>query len=267
MDSYKFEIAKKEWTNCPIDDIGYFNTKEFNEKSDDEIRVIMDKFIKNRYQLQDNNTLPGVCKKGWRNFNNLWRANLIDDVKNKIIFDFGCGYGIESLQFCNNGNQVIVGDINQSNINITNRILNIYKKKSIDSVLISNEKPFFKLNQKIDIFYANGVLHHTPKIREILLEAVKYLKDNGEIRLMLYSDIAWKIRTKTEPPRDYDTSIQKHPKYNSYVRRMDGVGFYADWYDKEKIEYLFGDFLVLTKFLYITSTKDFCVAILSKPIL
>lgn len=262
--NYDFIKAKEEWINCPIDDINYFNTEELNKNSDDDIKNLMDKFIKNRYTLEDNNTIPKVCKKGWRNYKNLWREHLIDDVRNKIIFDFGCGYGIESLQFLNNNNQVIIGDINNSTLIIAERVLNIYHKNILDKILVENNSPYFKLNTKIDIFYSNGVLHHTPNIREILLEAVKYLNQDGEIRLMLYSDIAWKTRTKTDPPRNYNVSITTHPKYNSFLRKMDAVGLYADWYDKSKIETLFGDFLILKKFLYITSTKDFCVAIL-KP--
>ena len=258
---YDFNKAKNEWTNCPIDDINYFDTKKFNEKSDIEIKFIIDKFIKNRYSLQDPGVIPGVCKKGWRNFNNLWRKHLIDDVENKTIFDFGCGFGVESLQFANNNNKVIVGDINQSNINIANRILKIYGRESLYSVLIDNSKPFFKLQDKIDIFYANGVLHHTPKIREILIEAVKNLNDDGEIRLLLYTDISWTNRTKTEPPNNYDVSITKHPKYHIFVRSMDSVGLYADWYNEEKLNHMFGDFLELKKFLYITSTDEYCVAI------
>ena len=264
MENYNFQDQKNEWVNCPVDDIAYIDTNEANKKSDKELKSLMEQFILNRYHLQDKNTIPGVCKKGWRNFNNLWRSNLIDDVTDKTIFDFGCGFGIESLQFCNNNNNVIIGDINQSTLELAERVLNIYNHKPLQKILITNEPPFFKLNHKIDIFYSNGVLHHTPKIREILLEAANNLTADGEIRLMLYSDIAWKTRTKTDIPKDYNKSITLYPNYIRFVRGMDGVGNYADCYNKEKIEFLFGDFLKIKKIVYITSTKDFICVILNK---
>jgi SAM-dependent methyltransferase len=210
----------------------------------------MDKFIQVRYNPN-----------GFRNFNNKWSSNLTDDITNKIVFDFGCGYGIESLRLCNYNNNVIIGDINQQNIDAANRVLNIYNKKSFDSVLITNEEPYFKLNTKIDVFYSNGVLHHTPNIRNILLEACKYLNEGGEIRLMLYSDVSWRHYTKCEPNINYSESITKDPNYEKYLKCMDNVGIYSDWYDKQKLEFLFGDFLTLTNYVYITNNNHFCVAI------
>jgi SAM-dependent methyltransferase len=250
MSDYDFENAKKEWQNIPVDDVGYINSKEMTLKTDDEIKVIVDKFIQTRYD-----------KEGFRNFNNMWCENLTDDLFNKVVFDFGCGYGIESLKLSYNNNQVILGDINIDNINAADRILTIYNKTIVEKVLISNEEPYFKLKNKIDVFYSNGVLHHTPNIRNILLEAVNYLNEDGEIRLMLYSDIAWIKYTDSELQSDYSKPITSDPNYIKYVKSMDSVGFYADWYNREKLEYLFGDFLVLTKFAYITRTNEFCVAI------
>lgn len=49
---------------------------------------------------------------------------------------------------------------------------------------------------------------------------------------MLYSDEAWRLATKTEP----DTPGQQA----RFAAAMDFAGAHADWYNREKIERLFG---------------------------
>ena len=89
-------------------------------------------------------------------------------------------------------------------------------------------------SKKIDIFYSNGVLHHTPHIKEILTRTIKILNQDGEIRLLLYSDKMWSALTETLPPSP-DFDIRKHNKYWDFVRGADLVGQYADFYSEEKI--------------------------------
>ena len=171
--------------------------------------------------------------------------------------DFGCGFGLEALQFARMKNKVILADIVRENIWVAQRTLSVYNYFPYAKYVIPTNVPFFSdLDYLIDIFYANGVLHHTPKAREILSEVRDYLSEEGEVRLMLYSDRGWKWATKTDPGSIYD-DVTKHPLYPRFVRRFDSVGNYADWYNREKIEYRFGDMYEIKRLDYITKKNNF----------
>lgn len=233
------KINTDSWNHIPVDDIGYINSEEFLTWDNEKVIRCVERFEHNRYT-------------GWRNWKNLWRATLgLDTTFNKTILDFGCGYGIEALQFCKLGNQVMLSDIHQTNILAAERVLNISGYKSIPN------------EGKFDVFYSNGVLHHTPEIREILLKAVDRLNNEGEIRLLLYSDKAWTQKTLTPLPKIED-DVSSNLYFDKYIKAMDSVGQYADWYNQEKLQYKVGDFLKIEKFYYITENGMYATVIL-KP--
>lgn len=223
--TFNFKRQQQEWQRLPIDDIGYLSADELLSMDDGEFTKLMNQMAENRYHTQ-----------GFRNYKNLWREYLgLDTTEGKTIIDFGCGSGLEAAQFAPK-NRVILADINQKSIDAAKRLVG-----DVPTALISDEYPFFDC-EKFDIFYSNGVLHHTPKFREILKRATELLNPGGEIRLMLYSDIGWK--NAGEDP----------------VKYFDEVGSYADWYNREKLEEAVGDFLEITFCEYITSNNGYLVA-------
>ena len=258
---YDFNKAINGWSNPPVDDIGYLPSKEILNKDYNYIKEFVNKFENTRYSLD-----------GWRNENNKWRDYLgLDNTNNKHIIDFGCGYGIEALQFLKKGNKVSIADISQDNLNAAEKIINVMGYKIEQKILVSNDYPFFSSN-KVDIFYSNGVLHHTPKIIEILSRATDILNDNGEIRLMLYSDKAWTIKTNSKLPSIYE-DVRLNENFNLFVKRMDGVGKYANWFNEEKIQYLISKIneklvnktkLILDSYKYICKEDIYCVVIIKR---
>jgi SAM-dependent methyltransferase len=227
-----------DWSHIPFDDVGYVSSQEFLTWPDEAVRQFIQTFERNRYG-------------GARNWHDLWRSTLgLDSTHEKKVHDYGCGFGIEALQFCRSGNSVHVSDIFQSNIQAAERVLRL-----------SGYEPMRKC--KVDIFYSNGVLHHSKKIREVLKEAVENLNPGGEIRLLLYSDKAWTWATGMPLPAIED-DVSKHPAFERYVRMMDEAGDYADWYNQEKLEHRVGDFLKVEKFNYIMQNGMYATVIL-KP--
>ena len=243
---YSFSISKKEWEKLPFDDIGYIDASDVLNYSKSNLIAFIQKFEDTRYN--ENN---------WRNYKNLWRESLgLDKTKNKIIFDYGCGFGIESLQFAKNENKLILGDINLKSIDVASKILETYNFYPIEKVQIRNQYPFYELNHKIDILYSNGVLHHTPNIKEILIYSLKFLKNNGEIRLLLYSDKMWTAITNAPVPKK-NFNIRRHNKYWSFVRGADLVGQYANFYSEEKLKYIIGNDFRIDNYQYICGPREF----------
>ena len=218
------------WEAIPFDDIGYFSGDELLKYSDDEVRGFINTFEHNRYT-------------GWRNKDNKWRKYLgLDTTHGKTVLDFGCGFGIEALQFAKSGNEVILADIHKSSLMAAKRVLNVsgYDPKTY---LLEKNKKF---DIPCDIFYSNGVLHHTPFIREIL-----EWSNAPECRLMLYSDNAWRNATGTEPDRTIP--VKDSPHFEQFVAAMDRrtTSDYADWYDEEKLKETVKDLYTVEEFYYI----------------
>ncbi len=243
---YRFDRAQTEWRHIPVDEIGYLDSAALLSRDDAFLLGLTKKFEKKRYDL-----------KGWRNFRNRWRElSGVDSLRGKHVLDFGCGFGIESLQFARNGNRVSLADILPSNLALAERILKLHGFSPLEVVQATNEFPFFSLRNSLDVFYSHGVLHHTPKIREILKRACELLAPGGEIRLMLYSDEAWKIATGAGLP-PVSEEVTSHPSFFKYVRFFDSYGEYADWYNREKLESRFGDFLTINSVDYFTRDGRF----------
>ncbi len=255
--TYDFKHAQSEWAKPPFDNIGYISSSDALQKSDDELRSLVKKCEANRYALEIND---GLC----RNYNNRWRESLgLDSTKGKRVLDFGCGMGIEALQFARSGNQVSVADIVPSNALLAGRVLRLFGYEPVETVNVSGEAPFFKLHNQIDIFYSNGVLHHTPMIAQILSRAWEVLAPGGEARLMLYSDKGWTHFVPGELP-SIDATVTEHAGFKKFVRAFDSVGDYADWYNPEKIQCVAGPRFTLSHFEYLTKSQWYCTAILRK---
>ncbi len=251
MFNYNFEDQKQAWSSPPVDDKGYFSSKELLGYSDTELLALISTMEITRYL-------------GDRNYENKWRKYLgLDDTFNKKILDFGCGVGIDALQFAKMGNKIYLADIVLNNIKLSQRVLSLHKFEADSVNLITNKYPFVNISEKVDVFYCSGVLHHIPYAREVIKRALELLTKDGEIRLMLYSDKGWEIQTETSlPPIEQD--ITTHSSFNKFVRRFDGVGNYADWYNREKLEYKFGDIVNIDFCEYICSDDRYLVTIL-KP--
>jgi SAM-dependent methyltransferase len=242
---------QREWAAPPIDGKGYIPSTELLKKSNAELCTLIEMMGKERYEVN-----------AWRNHKNLWREKLgLDSTHDKIVLDYGCGCGIEALQFAKTNNQVWVADIAIDNVNLAERTLNLFGYNVYKKIYLTSEG--LNLKESIDIFYCNGVLHHIPYARDVMERAAMALIPNGEIRLLLYSDTFWKIVTESSVP-PVEEKVETNPKFIKFTAALDGVGAYADWYSADKLIYRFGDFLDLISYDYICNDGALCVAILKK---
>lgn len=218
--SYDFEAAQREWSRIPVDDVGYLDAERLLDQPDEDLRAMVGAFETVRYQ-------------GWRNAGGVWRRTLgLDTTHGKTVLDFGCGMGIEALAFARSGNDVIVCDINDASRRLAERVLELCGHRAVGSIPALGEEPWFTPDRPIDIFYSNGVLHHTPHLPQILGRARDLLAPGGEVRLMLYSDRAWYAATGSEAPAG---DPRKHSDFEAFLRHFDEVGNYAEPWWREKL--------------------------------
>lgn len=230
---FSFDQQVEEWRRVPIEGVGYIDLAGLADVSDEELWRVAAVAAKNRYD-------------DGRNPDGVWRKLLgLDSTESKHVLDFGCGFGLESLQFAKSGNSLTLVDINESSVRVAGRMITAHGFGSsiLATCVATDQKPYFESpSGLVDVFYCAGVLHHIPYPREILLRAVELLAPGGEIRLMLYTDKAWEGATgEPAPPVDDDTSA--NPLAPKFRATFDSVGRWADWYNKARLEHRFGDFL------------------------
>jgi SAM-dependent methyltransferase len=111
-----------------------------------------------------------------------------------------------------------------------------------------------------DVVHASGVVHHIPDPVPVVEAMAGWLAPGGELRLMLYTDVCWRLVTGTEPPED----VTGHPLRERYVREMDQVGEWADWYSPQRLVDRFGKWFELEDAQYISPNSRYMTAVMVK---
>lgn len=242
------------WSRPPVDDVGYLPAASLLARPDSELRALIAQMRRTRYT-------------GWRNYGGLWRDVLgLDTTVDRDVLDFGCGVGVEALEYARAGNRVALADISGDNLQLASRVLQLHAAElthmpTINLHLVGDQPPYLDCpSASFDVFHASGVLHHIPWARQIMERAHGLLRPGGEARLMLYSDEGWRLATGTEPPGDVTT----HPMFDRFVRAFDQVGSYADWYSKQRLTDRFGDLFDVERCEYLTPNRRYLAAVLRR---
>lgn len=220
---YSFEDGFHEWSRVPVDEFSYLYA--------DEILVL--------HPLQLIELVRYAMGHRWSPF--AWRNKerkleaFMDSIstKDKVVMDFGCGFGFDALRFAACGAQVVLADLHPRLLLAAQRVISLLIGRFIDKlVIVSPQSPFMILRYKIDLFWSLGVLHHFPYMSDILRRACDLLNPGGECRIVVHSDNFWK-ELMNEPVPQEPTHL--HPRFKEFVRKLDPVGNYVDWYDHDKL--------------------------------
>lgn len=237
------------WSHPPVDDVGYVSSTEMLSWSTPKLRRVVEQMHRARYG-------------GWRNHENRWRDVMgLDELTDRDVLDFGCGIGLEALELARGGNRVSLADVSTVNTDLAARVLATFDRSHVRSYLVGDAYPYVGAPAaSFDVFYCNGVLHHCRWPRAIIERAHELLRSGGEVRLMVYSDVGWRLATGTEPPGD----ATKHDRFATFVRFFDAVGDYADWYDRRRLVERFGDLFDVERCEYLTPDDRYLGAVLRK---
>lgn len=243
-----FEQRVADWSQPPVDDVGYIASQDLLRVEPERLRLIVTQAERARYS-------------GWRNYRSRWRSTLkMNTTKDKYVLDYGCGIGIEALQYAKAGNDICVADISRENVLLALRVLSLFGFDNVNSFHITEDNLVSGLLGTFDVIHCAGVLHHIPEPEPVVEEMAKHLADDGELRLMVYSDKAWRIACHCDPPE----RVQDHPCFERYWQRWDSVGGYADWYNAERLQERFGEWFELIDAQPLTEHGEYLGAVLRK---
>jgi SAM-dependent methyltransferase len=227
-----FEQSREQWRVLPVDDYGYVDASTLLDYSDADLVALVDKAEAIRYNPQ-----------GYRNWDNGWQRGMHDGLTGRTVLDFGCGIGLEARRLARAGNSVIVADINPHSAGLACYVLEL-AGITAEIRYIYGDDPYVS-GATFDVFFSNGVLHHIPYAADVLAWAGRVLPDNGEMRLMVYTDKA----------RDRAIAQGK-----DFAASMDFFGAHCDWYDEAKMAGILPAGWTLDRWEYITMDGAYATA-------
>lgn len=112
----------------------------------------------------------------------------------KRVLEIGCGIGTEAINFAKNGALLTIIELSPESLGLTKKRFAIYGLTA-NFILGSAEDLDMLLSdeEKFDLIWSFGVIHHSPHPEIILKKCKNYLKTDGEIRMMVYAKISYKL--------------------------------------------------------------------------
>lgn len=159
--------AREQWTEDPCGAV-YAREQEFGT------REFFDEVERHRYEVY----AP-------------WMRSVMefDAFTGKRLLEVGCGMGTDLLQFARGGARVTGVDLTPRSVEISRHHLAVYNACGDFSLSDAERLPF--ADESFDVFYSNGVLHHTPDTAATIREAHRVLKPGGIAKVMLYHRDSW----------------------------------------------------------------------------
>lgn len=136
--------------------------------------------------------LPGIDKTGYQNqLEERYRLEPFipqfagfTDAKNREVLEIGVGLGADHQSFGQAGAILHGVDLTERAIAHTQRRFDILGLKSTLQVADAENLPFE--DDRFDVVYSWGVLHHTPDTPKAVDEVFRVLKPGGTARIMIY---------------------------------------------------------------------------------
>lgn len=125
------------------------------------------------------------------------------DYPGKVILDYGCGPGHDTILFLrNNAKRVYFADVSWQALQVTNDRLNMHGLRDrASAVLLPDDLP------RVDHIHCAGVLHHCEDPLGILRQFRAALV-GGEVRVMVYDGDISEISTSLVPITEWWTRKQ-----------------------------------------------------------
>lgn len=115
-----------------------------------------------------------------------WLLQLVSfaSFNKRKVLELGYGAGYDAYQFCRVGADYVGIDIARENAERVKRYLGFYGYAP--QVIQGDVENLPFEDERFDLVYSNGVLHHTPDIKKSFYESHRVLKNGGEFFIIVY---------------------------------------------------------------------------------
>jgi ubiquinone/menaquinone biosynthesis C-methylase UbiE len=110
-------------------------------------------------------------------------------TRGQQVLEIGVGLGTDHVQFARAGAELHGVDLTERGIELLRNRLEQEGLSSELQVADAEQLPF--ADDRFDVVYSWGVLHHTPDTPRAIREAIRVLRPGGRICVMVYARHAW----------------------------------------------------------------------------
>jgi SAM-dependent methyltransferase len=107
------------------------------------------------------------------------------DTSGQDVLEVGVGLGVDFVRFARAGALAVGVDLTEAAVESTRHLLELEGLPGEVMVADAEQLPF--PDDRFDVVYSWGVLHHTPDTQRAVDEVRRVLKPGGEARIMLYA--------------------------------------------------------------------------------
>ena len=112
------------------------------------------------------------------------RVMCFDDWRGKDVLEVGVGLGSDHFRFASNGNNMTALDLSREHLRHTVKHLTLEGLQTDANFGDAENMPFD--DNRFDVVYSFGVLHHTPDTEKSIAEVHRVLKPGGTAIIGLY---------------------------------------------------------------------------------
>lgn len=163
--------------------------------------------------------------------------------KGKKVLEIGCGIGTDSINFAKSGADLTCVELSSNSLELCKKRFDVYGYKAKFILCDATEIDKFLKNEKFDLIYSFGVIHHSPNPEDIMKSIKNLCHENTEIRVMVYSLFSYKtLESWFKHGWKFKFNIRKSIQYYAEAQLGCPVAF---TYNKKELYELFDGFEIL----------------------
>lgn len=108
------------------------------------------------------------------------------------VLEIGCGIGTDAVNFARAGADYTGLELSPASMELAQKRFAVFGLKGAFCIGNAERLPEFFPQQRFDLIYSFGVIHHTPSPRAVIAGARELIRPDGELRVMVYAKNSWK---------------------------------------------------------------------------
>lgn len=112
--------------------------------------------------------------------------------KNKTVLEIGCGIGTAAINFAKHGAIYTGVELSEESLKLTKQRFNVYEQQGKFYSGNAEQLSDFLPEQKFDLIYSFGVIHHTLNPKQVINEMKKFMHKDTVLKIMVYAKYSWK---------------------------------------------------------------------------
>ena len=112
--------------------------------------------------------------------------------KDKTVLEIGCGIGTAAINFAKHGAIYTGIELSEESLKLAKQRFNVYEQQGNFYSGNAEQLSDFLPEQKFDLIYSFGVIHHTPNPKNVINQLQKYMHSSSVLKIMVYAKHSWK---------------------------------------------------------------------------